>query len=441
MIEGLLIKNALLIDPSAGTERTGDLRIGHTSVVETGEGLAPREGEPVLDGSGLWVVPGFIDLHCHLRDLGQKDKEDIETGTRSAAAGGYTSVVCMANTDPPVDNSAILTLLIQRIRDHAKIDVLPAAAVTKGLNGTELTNMVELADLGAAVFSDDGRAIHDMAVLRRALEHVRLTGRLIISHAEDKSLAGGGLIHEGVVSTRLGLPGIPAASETVAVARELEIVRITRARYHFTHLSCAGSIELIRRAKREGLPVTADVTPHHVSLTVDDLAPYDTHYKMNPPLRTREDRDALIAGLVDGTIDAIATDHAPHTDLDKAATIYDAPFGLTGFETAFAVTYEALVSANHLSRKKYFELLTTGPARILGLPIPSLQPGPPANLAVIDPELTWTFDPAKGHSKAHNSPFAGRSLKGKVVLTIFKGTDAYADKHVISRGLSRAAAV
>jgi len=366
------------------------------------------------------VTGGFIDLHTHLRDLGQKDKETIETGTKAAAAGGFTTVVSMANTEPAMDNAAILSLLLERIRECALVEVLPAAAVTKGLAGVELTNMVELACLGAVAFSDDGMPVENLAVLRRALKHVRLTGRPIISHAEDRNLSDQGVMNEGGKCSCLGLPGIPAAAETAAVAREIEVVRSAPAPYHFTHLSCAGSVELVRRAKADGLPVTADVTPHHLCFGVEDMPPYDTKWKMNPPLRTKADHLALIKGIEDGTIDAIATDHAPHTDLEKARTIYEAPFGITGLETAFSLTYSKLVMDAGLSHHRYFELLTTSPARILGRSKPALEVGARADLVVIDPGCRWVYDPLEGQSRSHNSPAKGE-LKGKVLATVSRG--------------------
>lgn len=426
MTESLLIKNGLLIDPKEKHEQVADLRIQGDKITELGKDLpANASNERVIDAKGLWIVPGFIDLHTHLRGLGQADKEDIASGTRAAAAGGYTTVVSMANTSPVIDNGAILSLYLQKIKEQAVIEVLPAAAVTKGLEGKELTNMVGLAELGAVAFSDDGMPIHNMAVLRRAMEYVRLTGNIIISHAEDKDLSESGVMHESTVSAALGLPGIPWAAETVAVARELELVRLTNVPYHFTHISCAGSVELLCRAKKEGLPVTADATPHHLCLSVDELIGYKTCCKMNPPLRNREDVTAIINGIKDGTIDAIATDHAPHTDLEKERDMLDAPCGITGLETAFAATYDVLVKQNGLSRLRFFELLTAAPARIIELPTPKLAAGERANLTIINPDLSWTYDARKGSSRSHNSPFSGKSFTGKVVNTIYQGKVVY----------------
>jgi len=433
MTRKILIKNGLLIDPQAGTETKEDLRIEGGEIVERGVGLKSVQDEQLIDASGCWVSPGLIDMHTHMRDLGQKDKEDLHTGTQAAAAGGFTTVVSMANTDPVIDSGTTLSLYLQKIARNAVIEVLPVASVTRGLQGQELTNMVELAELGAIAFSDDGKPVQNLVVLRRALQYVKLTGRPIISHAEDLDLAGGGAMHEGVISTSLGLQGITYASETVAVARELEMVRLTLSPYHFTHISCAPSVEKIRRAQAEGLPVTADVTPHHLSLTVDQLTEYDTNLKMNPPLRAKKDQEALISGIIDGTITAIATDHAPHTNLEKSLPFPDAPFGITGLETAFPVSYEALVQSKRISRMKLYELLTVGPAKILSLPIPSLEIGSPANICIINPETRWTYDATHGFSRSHNSPWNKKEFNSKVMYTIYKGNIVFHSAQLASQ--------
>lgn len=427
----LLIKGGLVIDPASGKSAVSDLRISGRTIAAVGTNLKPKDGEEVVDAANLWVCPGFIDLHTHLRDLGQKDKEDIDTGTRAAAAGGFTTVIAMANTDPPLDNSATLQVMLKRIADHAHVEVLPVACVTKGLQGAELTNMVDLSDAGAIAFSDDGMCICNMSVLRRALEYARLAERVIISHAEDKDLSAGGIIHEGATATRLGLPGIPSTSETVAVAREIEMVRQFPTPYHFTHVSCADSVALIRRAKEDGLPVTADVTPHHLTLTVDEIEPYDTCYKMKPPLRTARDTEALIAALKDGTIDAIATDHAPHTRLEKAGSMAEANVGIIGLESAFSLTLERLVTAAKMTPLKFVTLLTTAPASVLALPQPALSEGASANIALVDPALKWEYDANKGFSKSKNTPFTGRTFTGKVLLTVCNGTVVYKDETLL----------
>ncbi len=433
MSRKILIKNGLVIDPLAKTETKEDIRIEEHEIIERGPGLKALQDEEVIDAHGCWVSPGLIDMHTHMRDLGQKDKEDLHTGTLAAAAGGFTTVVAMANTEPVIDSGTNLSLYLQKIAKTAVVEVLPVASVTKGLKGQELTNMVELAELGAIAFSDDGKPVQNLIVLRRALEYVKLTGRVIISHAEDSDLAEGGDIHEGVLSTTLGLQGITYASETVAVARELEIVRLTRSPYHFTHISCAPSVEQIRRAQAEGLPITADVTPHHIALTVDLLSDYDTNLKMNPPLRTHDDQVALIEGIKDGTIGAIASDHAPHTMLEKSRSFPDAPFGITGLETAFSVAFSALYQNKHISRMKLYELFTTGPAKILELLPPSLEVGSRANICIIDPEHRWTYDTKQGFSRSHNSPWHKKELSAKVICTIYKGKIVFRAQPVAGR--------
>lgn len=424
-VQGLILKNVLAIDPSRKLESKCDVRISGDEIVEHGKDLAASHGEEIVDATGLWMVPGLIDMHTHMRDLGHKDKEDLHTGSRAAAAGGFTTVVAMANTDPPLDSGSIFSLYLQRIKSSAVIDVLPVACVTKGMRGEELTNMVELADMGAVAFSDDGVTIQNMAVLRRAMEYVQLTGRTIISHAEDKDMVEGGVITEGIVSTRMGLQGRPASAEAVAVARELELVRMTNAPYHFTHMTTGRAVELIRQAKKDGLPVTADVTPHHISLCVDSITDYDTNLKMNPPLRLQSDRHALIEGLADGTIDAIATDHAPHTRLEKSGMFSECPVGMIGLETAYAISSSALLE--QLGKMKFFALLTVNPARILDLPEPSIRANSPATFTIINPELSWIYDPACGASRSSNSPYAHKQLKGKVVFTMHKGTRVFED--------------
>ncbi len=432
MNESILFKGATVIDPTSGFEGQQDVRVKDGIVAAMHANLTADEADTVIAARGLWLTPGLIDMHTHLRDLGQKDKEDLESGTKAAAAGGFTTVVAMANTDPPVDNSSTLAVLLARIQERAVIEVLPIASVTKGLQGAELTNMVELSDMGAVAFSDDGMCIANLAVLRRALEYARLTGRRIISHAEDKDLSVGGSLQECCGTSSYGIKGIPSASETAAVAREIEIVRLTNAPYHFTHISCAASVQLIDRAKQDGLPITADVTPHHLALSVDDIEPFDSNYKMKPPLRLQSDQAALVAGLKDGTIDAIATDHAPHTRMEKETVLEDAAVGVIGLETAFSICYEKLVASGALKPSHLVELFTTKPAQILSLPLPTLKVGLPANITLIDPGHRWAYDPRSGASKSHNSPFAGRLMTGKAILTVFRGKIVYRDDTYLS---------
>ena len=425
LLNGMLLKNILVIDPARHLEYQCDLRLKGDEIIEEGQGLTPQTGEELIEAGGLWAVPGMIDMHAHMRDLAQSDKEDLHTGSKAAAAGGFTTVVAMANTDPPLDSGAVFSLYLQRIAQRAVIEVLPVACVTKGMRGEELTNMVELADAGAVAFSDDGVTIQNMAVLRRALEYVQLTGRTIISHAEDRDLVEGGVIDEGIVSTRMGLCGRPSAAESIAVAREIELIRTTMVPYHFTHLTTARAVQLIRQAKAEGLPLTADATPHHISLASSDIVSFDTNLKMNPPLRCDTDKQAIIAGVIDGTIDAIATDHAPHTRLEKSGMFAECPVGIIGLETAFAISSRVLLS--QINRLKFFGLFTCNPARILDLPQPSIRKGAPATMAIIDPELIWTYNPAEGMSRSRNTPYAQEEFKGKVVLTLYKGNRVFED--------------
>lgn len=431
-MESILIQGATVIDPATALEEPRDVRISGDTIAAMDKSLEVQPGDTVLKASGLWLCPGFIDLHTHLRDMGQKDKEDLDTGTRAAAAGGFTTVVAMANTDPPIDNGATFAILLSRIEEKAHIEVLPVASVTKGLQGMELTNMVELSEMGAIAFSDDGQCISNLAVLRRALEYARMTGRCIISHPEDKDLSAGGSLQEGATATAYGIRGIPSASETAAIAREIEIVRTTKAPYHFTHVSCADSVALIRRAKEDGLPITSDVTPHHLTLSVDEIDPFDSHYKMKPPLRFEEDKAALVQGLRDGTIDAIATDHAPHTRLEKQTTLEDAAVGIIGLETAFPLCYEKLVARGALNKMQLISLFTTKPADVLDLPAPSIEVGNAANLTLVDPAFRWVYDPRNGVSRSQNSPFGGKLMTGKTILTIYRGKTVYRDDAYLS---------
>lgn len=437
MTNNLLIKDGTVISPgSAGTPQSGfekkmDVRISNGVITECGDSLSGSAGEQIIDARGLWVLPGFIDLHTHLRDLGQSDSEDIESGTRAAACGGYTTVVAMANTQPPVDNRFVLSHLLKSIEQKAVIEVLPVACVTKGINGIELTNMVELTEFGAAAFSDDGLPVSDLGVLRRALEYAKLVNTTIISHPEDKSLSSGGVINESVTSVRLGLPGIPNASESACIAREIEVVRETGGRLHFAHLSTAASVELVRRAKAAALPITADVTPHHLALTDEDIHDYNTSFKMNPPLRSAHDRKALIQALKSGVIDAIATDHAPHMELDKSKPFDQAPWGIIGLETAFPLILETL--ASEISLVDLVALFSTKPAAVLGRKESSISKGHVANLSLFDPKLKWTYDAKSGFSKSSNSPFTGRTFTGKNLLTLFKGKVVYEDKAQVEK--------
>jgi dihydroorotase len=423
-----LIKNGTVINPAeAGKahkkepEQILDLRLADGVIVEVGPNLTAKTDETIFDATGLWITPGFVDIHTHLRDFEQSDSEDIESGTRAAAAGGFTTVLAMANSKPVVDCSLVLRRMLQMIEEKACIKVLPVAAVTKNLEGKELTSMIELAEVGAAAFSDDGQPVTNLAVLGRALLNAKLANRVIISHPEDKDLSAGGAINESAASARLGLPGVPAASESACIAREIEMVRSTGARLHFAHVSTQASVEAIRRAKKEGLSVTADCTPHHLILSDAAITSFDTNFKMNPPLRSQSDQEALVDGIVDGTIDAIGTDHAPHSLVEKQRPFVEAPFGIIGLETAFSLVHERLVEQGHIGRAQLIGLLTTKPAAILQIDAPTIAAGKAANLTFFNPETIWQYDPAQSLSKSSNTPFGGRSLHGRIILTLFQG--------------------
>ena len=441
--KNILLKNGTVysVDKSGSIAKTSDkavdLRIRDGVISEIGENLATNSGEEVIDIAGLTVLPGFTDLHAHLRDFDQSDLDDFSTSTKAAAAGGFTTVVAMANTIPPRDNLNTLMDTIERIKQSACIDVLPVAAVTKGLAGAELTNMVELAKAGAVAFSDDGMPIMNMAVLRRALSYVLLAKSFIISHSEDKHLSGNGCMNESPQSTKLGLAGIPAAAEAAAVAREIEVLRLAGGHMHFTHVSTAPSVALIKRAKEDGLNVTADVTPHHLALRDEDMVPYDANFKMNPPLRSDADQRALIGGVADGTIDAIATDHAPYTSYQKTRPFEHCSNGVLGFETAFPLVYEILVLSKVISFERLVEMLTVVPAKILKRPLTPIAKGQPAGFTVVDLKENWTYDVHQSPSKSRNSPFQGRKMKSKIALTVFKGAIVFQDKERFAKALAK----
>jgi dihydroorotase len=409
-----------------------DVRITDGLIAQVGSNLTASDDEQIIDLSGLHVCPGFIDIHTHLRDFEQISAEDIESGTRAAAAGGFTTVTAMANTKPVIDNPLILQRLLQLIEKKSCVRVLPVASVTINLAGQELTNMTELAELGAAAFSDDGQPVSNLAILKRALQNAKLLNRIIISHPEDKHLSADGALNESGACAKLGLPGITAASEAACVAREIEVVRATGAHLHFAHISTAAAVNLIRRAKEDGLSVTADVTPHHLTLTDADIKTFDTNMKMNPPLRSPRDREAVIAGIADGTIDAIGTDHAPHSATDKRRTFADAPFGVIGLETAFSLLYERLVLAGHITFDKLMSLLTTNPAAIMRLNAPKIQANEVADLAILNLKKEWRYDTAAAFSRSSNSPFQGLTFSSKVVMTIARGSIVYQEQEPAS---------
>ena len=415
----ILIHGGHVLDPESGTDQKADLLLEEGHVVAMEKKLQVSDVEE-FDASGCWVTPGFIDLHTHLREPGQEYKEDIASGGRAAVAGGFSAVVCMANTQPVNDDPSVTDFILDRARQDSPARVYPIAAATQGLEGKVMTEMVALVEAGAVAFSDDGKTIMDSGVMRSVLEYARLTGKAIITHAEDRTLVGKGVVNEGAVSTRLGLPGNPASAEVIHVLRDLELAALTGTHLHVAHVSTAGAVAAIRRAREQGLPISAEVTPHHLALTDEAASGYDTHTKMAPPLRSNEDVEACRQGLIDGTIDAIATDHAPHAVHEKDVEFTEAPPGIIGFETAVPVTLD-LVRQELLTPLEWVRRLTSNPARVLDLPGGQLRVGGVADVTIVDPETQWTYDPSKGYSKSRNSPWAGETLQGRTSATFVAG--------------------
>lgn len=394
-----------------------ELAIENGRVAAAGGRGAAGSGEREVDAAGAVLAPGLVDLHVHLREPGGEGKETIETGTQSAAAGGFTAVACMPNTQPVIDNRAWVAWVLERAREVGRCRVHPIAAVTVGQQGDQFAELLALAEAGAVAFSDDGRPIMSAEMMRRALEYAGPTGRPIVCHEEDLTLRGHGHMNEGAVAARLGVAGIPAAAEVVMVRRDIELAELTGGRVHLAHLSARGSFDALRDAKRRGLAVTGETCPHYWTLTEEAVAEYDTHAKMNPPLRTADDRAAVIEAIRDGVVDCFVTDHAPHTVEDKQQPFDHAPFGIVGLETALALTLTFLVMPGHLALARALELWTDAPRRAFRLPQVTLEPGSPADFVLIDPTTEWTVDPARFKSKGRNTPFAGWKLTGKVLAT------------------------
>ncbi len=437
MTGSILIKGGLVVTPIAPGSGSAncqasfkrlDVRIRDGVIKELAEHLERQTEDTLVQAQDLYVSPGFIDIHTHLRDLNESAKETIETGTRAAAAGGYTTIVAMANTDPVTDSPRILALTLDKIKSSSKIRVLPLASVTLGLKGEQLTEMAQLAEMGAVGFSDDDRAINNLAILSRALRFAKLLNKTIISHSVDQDLSQGGCLNESHVSTRLGLEGIPSVSETANVAREIEVARATGGRLHFAHITTEGAAQLIKRAKASGLKITAEVAPHHICLSDNDILDFDTRFKINPPLRSKSDQDALVNALQEGVFDAIASDHSPHTRHEKSQPFAHAPFGIIGLETAFSLVYERLVNRKLLSINELIYLLTAGPAKVLGITEPDIAAGARADVTVIDPKHNWTYQSVKGFSRSQNSPFDGTMLSGKTIVTIAEGNIVFQEQ-------------
>ena len=423
----LLLRGARLLDPRADLDRTADLLVREGEVAEIGEGLEAPEGTEVVDAAGLHAFPAFVDPHVHLRTPGREDEEDIDSGTRAAAAGGYGAILAMPNTDPVVDSAPVLNSLRERARAEARVPTGFLAAVTVGQRGERLTEMAELADAGAAGFSDDGLPLRSAGMMRQALQYQRLSARNIALHEEDPALSGAGVMHEGEVSALLGLAGIPSVSESSMVARDCALAAYEDGRVHVQHVSSRETVEVLAQAKAAGVRVTAEATPHHLLLTHDCLRGLDTNFKMNPPLRDEGDRQALIEGLRAGTLDCIATDHAPHAREEKEQPLEAAPMGVTGLETAFAALHTDLVLPGVVGLELVIERMTAG-GEPFGLPLPTLAPGSAANVCLVDLDAEWEAGEAGYESRSANCAFHGRRLTGRVRMTIAGGAVAYRER-------------
>jgi len=414
----LLIKNGRILDPASRTDAQLDVLLDGERIAQVGPSLA-ASGAEVLDAAGLVVAPGFIDLHCHLREPGQELSETIETGTRAAARGGFTAVCPMPNTQPVNDNASVTRSILERAAGAASVRMWPIGAASVGSKGEALSEIAAMQQAGIVAVSDDGRPIATARLLRQVMDYCGPLGLPVIDHCEDSSLAAGGVMREGPRSVRLGLKGMPAAAESVCVHRDIEIAALTGGRLHVAHLSSQASLEHVRAAKANGLPVTCEVTPHHFTLTDEDVT-YDSRFKMNPPLGSCEDRNALLQGLADGTVDAIATDHAPHHPASKEVEFDRAPFGVTGFETALALGLAELVHSGRLPLMRLVELFTSGPARVLGIER-RIAAGAPTDLTLFSLDHAWTFHATDSASRSRNTPFDGRAFRGAPMATIVAG--------------------
>ena len=426
-MSSLLIRGGRVIDPAAGTDLQGDVLVEGGRIGAVGAGLGVEGVEAVIDAAGLVVAPGFVDPHVHLCEPGWEHRETIRSGVRAAVVGGYTAVCSMPDTDPVVDDPASVGFIVAEGRRAGGGRVFPAAAVSAGRKGEQLTEFGEVVDAGAVAVTDAGRTVKSSTLMRLALEYAQSFDIPVLAHCEDADLARGGVMHDGVVSTRLGLRGRPAVAEEIGVARDLALTEATGGRLHIQRVSTAAAAGLIRRARARGVRVTAEATPHHLLLTHELLAGYGTEYKVNPPLRTAADVEALQAALADGTIDCIATDHAPRHYDEKEQAFDDAPFGVVGLETAFAVLHSRLVLGGVLTLPGLLERMTVGPARALGLPGATLEPGQPADLVLIDPGMEWSISAAAFFSKGRNTPFGEDEVTGRVVRTLVGGETVWSD--------------
>jgi dihydroorotase len=420
----VVVRSARVIDPAEGVDALLDVRVDGGVIAEIGLDVNPN-GHRVIEGRGLVLAPAFVDPHVHLRTPGREDEETVASGTAAAAAGGYCAILAMPDTDPAVDSAAVLGSLVETARSDANVPVGFLASITKGREGLELTEMAELADAGAAGFTDAGRPVVAAGLMRRALQYNGITGRRIAAHCQEQTLARGGQMHEGAVSAELGFAGNPAVAETAAVARDLMLAGFENQAIHLLHLSAAGSVDLLARARAEGVRATGEVTPHHLVLTDDAVRSLDANVKTDPPLRSAGDRSALVAGLRDGTISVIATDHTPHAVHEKDVPFEEAPFGVTGLETAFAALHTHLVEPGLLPLATLLERMSAGPARAYGLEPPRIAPGAPANLVLLDLDAAWRVGDGGFRSRSANSWLTGQTLRGKVRLTVAAGRVAY----------------
>jgi dihydroorotase len=419
-LSGILIRGGRVIDPARKADEPADVYLLDGKVEGVGRNLGTPPGAMVVDATGQVVAPGLIDVHVHLREPGQEDLETVATGAMAAAAGGFSAVCAMPNTDPVCDNQGVVGFVKAQAQRAGKARVYPIGAISLGQNGQQLAEFGELVGAGAVAVSDDGKPVASSHLMRTALEYARTFGIPVADHCEDPTLAGGAM-HEGLVSTRLGLKGIPAAAEEIMVARDLLLAEFTGGHIHLCHMSTRGSVDLIRRAKERGVRVTAEACPHHFSLTHEACEGYDTNAKMNPPLREPEDRAAIRQALKDGTIDVIATDHAPHHYDAKEREFDDAPNGIIGLETALGLAVTELVGTGLLTLPELVARMSTTPAKIFGLPGGTLAPGSPADVTVFDPAVEWTVRPQEFFSRSRNTPFAGRRLTGRATVTIVRG--------------------
>jgi len=416
----LLIKNGHVVDPKNNIDKVVDILIEDGRISKVGK-ISNKKDVKAIDAKGKMVLPGLVDMHAHLREPGREDEETIQTGSLAAAKGGFTTVCCMPNTEPAMDNQGVVGLVVSQSKKVGIINVYPIGAITHGRRGESLAELASIADAGAVGFSDDGNSVKNSQIMRRALEYSKMLKRIIISHCEDKELSSDGVINEGYMSTLLGLNGIPYTAETTIVARDVELAKMAGAKIHIAHVSSKESIEIIEKAKRDGVKVTCETCPHYFTLNEDSLKDFNTNLKVNPPLRTEEDRKAIIKALKDGVIDVVATDHAPHAENEKEVEFDYAPFGMIGLETALSLAIMELIDKKILTWLELTDKMSLVPSKILGLDSGTLSVGKDADIIIVDPEKRWKVTKEALRSKSKNTPFLGKELKGVVEYTIFKG--------------------